>query len=47
VGDTKQTSRGKAFSAQPPDLRFASLMDMEFTTSCPLVRRWRLVSGFC
>ena len=36
-----------AFSAQPPDLRFASLMDMDFATSCPLVRRWRLVSGFC
>src|SRR6516165_1178637 len=36
-----------AFGAQPPDLRFASLMDMDFATSCPLVRRWRLVSGFC
>src|ERR1700751_3580319 len=31
-----------AFGAQPPDLRFASLMDMDFATSCPLVRRWRL-----
>jgi hypothetical protein len=36
-----------AFRAQPPDLRFASLMDMDFAVSCPLVRRWRLVSGFC
>ena len=36
-----------AFGAQPPNLRFASLMDMDFATSCPLVRRWRLVSGFC
>src|SRR5208337_1882453 len=23
------------------------LMDMDFAISCPLVRRWRLVSGFC
>src|ERR1700733_6831151 len=36
-----------AFGAQPPDLRFAPLMDMDFATRCPLVRRWRLVSGFC
>src|SRR5579864_4127030 len=36
-----------AFRAQPPNLRFASLMDMDFAVSCPLVRRWRLVSGFC
>jgi hypothetical protein len=36
-----------AFGAQPPDLSFASLMDMDFATSCPLVRRWRLISGFC
>src|SRR6202043_910309 len=36
-----------AFSAQPPDLRFAPLMDMDFAIRCPLVRRWRLVSGFC
>src|ERR1035438_5547409 len=27
------------FRAQPPDLRFASLMDMDFAVSCPLVRR--------
>src|SRR6202007_561085 len=36
-----------AFGAQPPDLRFAPLMDMDFAIRCPLVRRWRLVSGFC
>src|SRR5271167_1800635 len=35
------------FRAQPPDLRFASLMDMDFAVSCPLVRRSRLVSGSC
>src|SRR3954452_19308902 len=36
-----------AFGAQPPDLRFAPLMDMDFATRCPLVRRLRLVSGSC
>src|SRR5262249_44549256 len=36
-----------AFCAQPPDLRFAPLMDTDFAVSCPLVRRWRLVSGSC
>src|SRR5271157_5868282 len=36
-----------AFRAQPPNLRFAPLMDMDFAVSCPLVRRWRLVFGFC
>src|SRR5271157_829284 len=36
-----------AFGAQPPDLRFAPLMDMDFAIRCPLVRRWRLISGFC
>ena len=36
-----------AFRAQSPNLRFASLMDMDFAVSCPFVRRWRLVSGFC
>src|SRR5262249_61902550 len=36
------------FRAQPPNLRFASLMDMDFAVSWPLVRRLRLVSGlFC
>jgi len=33
------------FRAQPPDLRFTPLMDMDFTVTRPLVRRWRLVSG--
>src|SRR5438105_5314015 len=36
-----------AFDAQPPDLRFAPLMDMDFAIRCPLVRRLRLVSGSC
>src|SRR5712671_1881643 len=36
-----------AFGAQPPDLRLALLMDMDFAIRCPLVRRSRLVSGFC
>src|SRR4029077_15777952 len=36
-----------AFRAQSPDLRFASLIDMDFAVSGPLVRRWRLVSGSC
>src|SRR5207247_4781986 len=36
-----------AFGAQPPDLRFAPLMDMDFAIRCPLVRRLRLVSGSC
>src|SRR5450631_1464594 len=35
-----------AFRAQSPNLRFASLMDMDFTVRCPLVRRLRLVFGF-
>jgi len=36
-----------AFCAQSPNLRFAPLMDMNFAVSGPLVRRWRLISGFC
>src|SRR5215831_10991316 len=36
-----------AFCAQSPDLRFAPLMDTDFAVSCPLVRHWRLISGFC
>src|SRR5205814_8056920 len=36
-----------AFGAQPPDLRFASFMEMDFAISRPLVRRLRLVSGSC
>jgi len=34
-----------AFHAQPPDLRFASLIDMGFATIGPLARRSRLRSG--
>src|SRR5215468_65617 len=47
--DTEQISwvSSAAFCAQPPNLRFAPLMDMNFAVSCPLVRRWRLISGFC
>src|SRR5205807_5532722 len=36
-----------AFRAQPPDLRFAPLMDMDFAVSRPLVRHSRLISDFC
>ena len=36
-----------AFRAQSPALRFASLMDIEIAVSGPLVRRSRLVPGFC
>src|SRR5262249_16294870 len=36
-----------AFRAPSPSLRFASLMDMDFAVSGPLVRRSRLVPGFC
>ena len=47
--DTTQTSRGKTNSLPhpPPDLRFASLVDMDFAVDRPLVRRSRLVSGSC
>jgi hypothetical protein len=36
-----------AFCAQSPDLRSASLMEVDFAVRCPLVRRSRLLSGFC
>jgi hypothetical protein len=36
-----------AFRAQSPGLRFASLVDMDFAVSGPLVRRLRLVPGSC
>ena len=36
-----------AFHAQPPNLRFASLIDMGFATICPLAQRSRLRSGSC
>ena len=36
-----------AFHAQPPNLRFASLIDMGFAIIGPLARHSRLRSGFC
>jgi len=36
-----------AFCAQPPDLRFASLIDMGFAIIGPLARRSRLRFGSC
>src|SRR6202167_4552219 len=36
-----------AFHARSPGLRFASLMDMDFAVSGPLVLRSRLVPGSC
>ncbi|MET4232664.1 hypothetical protein ACVWXN_007346 [Bradyrhizobium sp. i1.4.4] len=36
-----------AFRALSPNLRFASLKDMDFAVRCPLVRCLRLVFGFC
>jgi hypothetical protein len=36
-----------AFHAQPPNLRFAPLMEMDFAVIGQLVRRLRLISGFC
>jgi hypothetical protein len=36
-----------AFHAQPPDLRFAPLMEMDFAVIGQLVRRLRLTSGCC
>ena len=36
-----------AFSAQPPDLRLTPWMDMDFAIIRSLVRRSRLISGFC
>src|SRR5215469_4812495 len=36
-----------AIRATSPNLRFAPLMDMDFAVSSPLVRHWRLISGFC
>src|SRR5215831_13318456 len=32
-----------AFRAQSPDVRFASLMDMDFAVTCPLARCWHPV----
>ena len=50
TGATQDSSPGvssTAFRAQSPDLRSASLMEVDFAVRCPLVRRSRLISGFC
>jgi hypothetical protein len=50
AGATQRRSPGvssAAFRAQSPNLRLAHLMDMDFAVSWPLVRRGRLISGFC
>jgi hypothetical protein len=47
--DTKQISRGK-LSCLPctiAESTLRTLMDMDFAASSPLVRHWRLISGFC
>src|SRR5262249_13516554 len=47
--DTEQISWGK-LSRLPCTVAgstLAPLMDMDFAVSCPLVQRWRLISGFC
>ena len=36
-----------AFRAPPPNLRFASLMELGFAITGPLARRSRLLFGFC
>ncbi len=48
-GDTKQISWGK-LSRLPctiAESTLRTLMEVDFAVSCPLVRCWRLVSGFC
>ena len=47
--DTGQISWGK-LSRLPCTIAgstLRTLMDTDFAVSCPLVRRWRLISGFC
>src|SRR2546427_2779579 len=47
--DTEQISWGK-LSRLPCTIAgstLRTLMDMDFAVSCPLVRHWRLISGFC
>ena len=46
AGSIRPPAGGRA-PGPSPDLRFASLMDMDFAVSRPLVRRLRLVPGFC
>src|SRR5438034_1309810 len=45
--ESDSMSSRPAFRALSPNLRFASLMDMDFAVRCPLVRCLRLVFGFC
>ena len=50
VATTQNGSPGvipAAFRAQSPDLRFPSLMNMDFAKQGRLVQRWRLISGSC
>jgi hypothetical protein len=49
TGDTKQISWSK-LSCLPcavAESTLRTLMDTDFAISCPLVRCWRLLSGFC
>jgi hypothetical protein len=47
--DTEQISWGKLsrLSCTIAESTLRTLMDTDFAVSCPLVRCWRLVSGFC
>jgi hypothetical protein len=47
TGDRSPEVSSAAFRASPPNLRFASLMEMGFAITHPLARRSRLLSGFC
>jgi len=47
--DTEQISWGK-LSCLPctvAESTLRTLMELDFAVSCPLVRCWRLISGFC
>src|ERR1700675_769250 len=49
TGDTEKISWGK-LSCLPcaiAESTLRTLMDTDFAVSCPLVRCWRLLSGFC
>ncbi len=47
--DTKQISWGKLsrFPCTAAESTLRTLMEVDFAVRCPLVRYWRLVSGFC
>jgi hypothetical protein len=49
TGDTKQISWGKLsrFPCTIAESTLRTLMEVDFAVSCPLVRCWRLISGFC